>query len=141
MSPVPLMRNEPTDSDPAVVRAAASLGTRPEFVGRPGFLLCPLCAQVWPLRHYRYEHVIENPRGVRAQCRTCRARRNRNQRQRAIETGICEALGCDEPILDRYQCGLHLALSDAAADARRAAKLARAAAASNPSAALESLPD
>lgn len=120
MTPAPLTRDEPTDLDPAIQREAAERRTRPEFIDRDGFHRCPRCARVWPLDHYKPEHLTVDPRHVRARCRTCRAGVSRHLRCEAIKSGICEARGCSEPILDRYQCGRHLALSDAAARARRA---------------------
>lgn len=110
-----------SDFDHEIIVAAVRKGTDPAFIERPGFLRCPRCKRCWPDRHFKPNHAAFSPSQVQARCRDCRRGVARALRQEAARTGICGARGCDEPLVEKFQCAPHRRLS-VEAYAKRAAK-------------------
>lgn len=112
------VRNIPSDADPEIVWAAVEKKTTPAFIERPGFLRCPRCKRCWPEDHFKEGHDSVETWRPQARCLNCRRGANHALRTQAIQTGVCEARGCEEPVGERYKCDLHLGLAAKAYAAR-----------------------
>lgn len=119
------VRNIPSDSDPAIVWEAVERKTSPAFIDRPGFLQCPRCKRFWPEDHFKEGHDAVETWRPQARCLSCRRGANHALREKAIQTGVCEARSCSAPIVERHKCAFHQSRATSAYVQREGAPAAR----------------